>query len=71
MSIPNDPPAISINPPSPQALERIDSDEESIRRLVADKQEMEATISALRDEIRVLRDQLNMATTQRDRPPGP
>jgi hypothetical protein len=71
MSIPNEPPAISINPPSPQALERIDSDEESIRRLVAEKQEMGATISDLREEIRVLRDQLDAAIAQRDRPPGP
>ncbi len=59
MTIPSDPPAVSINPPSPQGLERIDTIEESLRQLVAEKQEMEATITALRQEVSSLRDQLN------------
>jgi cell division protein FtsB len=66
MTIPSDPPAVSINPPSPQGLERIDTIEESLRQLVAEKQEMEATITALRQEVSSLRDQLNAAQARQE-----
>jgi cell division protein FtsB len=66
MTIPSDPPAVSINPPSPQGLERIDTIEESLRQLVAEKQEMEATITALRQEVSSLRDQLNAAEARQE-----
>jgi chromosome segregation ATPase len=71
MTIPSDPPAVSINPPSPQGLERIDTIEESNRQLVAEKHEMEATITALRAEISSLQDQVNAAEAQQDRRPSP
>ena len=70
MTIPNDPPAVSINPPSPEGLERIDTLEESNRQLVAEKQEMADTINGLREEISLLRDRLD-AAQQQDRRPGP
>jgi hypothetical protein len=71
MTIPGDPPAVSINPPSPQGLERMETIEESNRQLVAEKQEMEATITALREEISFLRDQLKAAQAEQDRRPSP
>jgi hypothetical protein len=66
MTIPSDPPALSINPPSPQGLERIDAIEETNRQLLAEKEEMEATISALRHEISLLRSQLKASQAQPD-----